>query len=162
MLFLLFQLDADRYALPARDVTEVLPIVSTKVLPGAPQGIIGLVNYRGVAVPVLDLALLALGRPSARRVSTRLLIVNYPFVGVGERLLGVVVEHATEMIAKAPDDFKPTGVTTSSARYLGPVAQDPRGLIQRVDVASLLTPELQAALYAGNEHGVTTPARLAP
>ena len=29
MLFLLFQLDADRYALPARDVQEVLPLVST-------------------------------------------------------------------------------------------------------------------------------------
>ncbi len=154
MLFLLFQLDEDRYALPARDVTEVLPLVMTKALPGAPVGIIGLANYRGVAVPVLDLALLAVGRPSARRVSTRLLIVNYPFSGGRERLLGVVVEHATEMIAKEPDDFKPTGVTTSAARYLGPVAQDPRGLIQRVDLTALLTPELQAALYAGNERGL--------
>ena len=158
MLFILFQLDADRYALPAREVTEVLPLVATKALPGAPPGIIGLVNYRGVAVPVLDLALLALGRPSARRVSTRLLIVNYPFGGDHERLLGVVVEHATEMIAKEPGDFKPTGVTTSAARYLGPVAHDPRGLIQRVEVASLLTSELQAALYADNDRGVPVAA----
>ena len=35
MLFLLFQLGADRYALPARDVAEVLPLVALKGVPGA-------------------------------------------------------------------------------------------------------------------------------
>jgi chemotaxis-related protein WspB len=150
MLFLLFQLDADRYALPARDVQEVLPLVSTKALPGAPAGIVGLANYRGQAVPVLDLAILALGRASARRVSTRLLIVNLSGAGERERLLGLIVEHATEMMAKEPADFHPPSVATTAARYLGPIAQDPRGMIQRIDVTALLTPELRAALYPEN------------
>ena len=147
MLFLLFQLDADRYALPARDVTEVLPLLSVKTLPGAPAGVVGLINYRGLAVPALDLALLALGRPAARRVSTRILVVNYPHPDGRERLLGVIVERATEMIAKEPGEFRPIGIASPAARYLGPVAQDPRGMIQRVDVGALLTDELRAALY---------------
>jgi len=161
MLFLLFQLDADRYALPARDVQEVLPLVATKALPGAPAGIVGLANYRGQAVPVLDLAIPTLGRPSARRVSTRLLIVNLPGPAGREQLLGVMVEHATEMIAKTPADFRPLSVATVGARYLGPIAQDPRGMIQQVDVAALLTPELRAALYPENGNG-GSPAALPP
>lgn len=160
MLFLLFQLDADRYALPARDVKEVLPIVTTRVLPGAPAGISGLINYRGVAVPVLDLALLALGRPSARRVSTRMLIVDFPAADGRERLLAVVVENATEMAAMDPAEFRPLGLTTAGARYLGPVAHDARGMIQRVDFSALLSEELRAALDAASATS-PSPAALA-
>lgn len=147
MLFIVFQLDTDRYAFPARDVKEVLPLVATKALPGAPIGIVGAVNFRGTAVPVLDLSLLALGRPSARRVSTRLLIVNYPHPDGSERLLGITVERATETVAFAPGDFRSVGVALNGARYLGPVAQDARGMIQRVEVAALLTEEMRAALF---------------
>jgi len=36
-LFLLFQLGADRYALAADSVGEVLPLVTIKALPGSPR-----------------------------------------------------------------------------------------------------------------------------
>jgi chemotaxis-related protein WspB len=150
MLFILFQLGSDRYALPARDVAEVLPMVAVKVLPGAPAGVAGLIDYRGTAVPAIDLSALALGRPAARRVSTRLLMVRYPHPRGGERLLGVIAERATETMVKEPGDFKPTGVTSEATRYLGPVAHDARGLIQRVDVQALLTDELRVALFPEN------------
>lgn len=138
MLYLLFQLDADRFALAARDVHEVLPLVATRALPGAPPGFVGLINYRGQAVPILDLALVALGRPSVRRVSTRLLIVDHPAASGPGELLGLVVERATGMVAKEPREFRPAGTGTAGARYLGPVAQDPDGMIQQINVAGLL------------------------
>jgi len=147
MLFVLLQIGSDRYALPACDVVEVLPMMTLKSLPGAPAGVAGLVDYRGAAVPVIDLSALALGRPAARRVSTRLLMVKYPHPVVGERRLGVIAERATEMITRAPDDFRPTNVSSKATRYLGPVTHDARGLIQRVDVQALLTDELCAALF---------------
>ena len=132
-----------------------------KALPGAPTGIVGAVNYRGQAVPVLDLVLLALGRLAARRVSTRLLIINFPQAGGRDRLLGVIVERATEMVAKEPGEFRPLGLVMAGARYLGPVAQDPRGMIQRVEVAALLTDELCAALYPNIGHDLPPTAALA-
>jgi chemotaxis-related protein WspB len=147
MLFLLFQLGADRYALPAGEVTEVLPLVALKSLPGAPLGVAGLIDYRGTAVPVVDLSALTLGRPAAQRVSTRVLMVKYPLARDETRLLGLIAEKATETMARQPEDFKPTGVTSESTRYLGPVAHDPRGLIQRIEIDALLTPALRAALF---------------
>ncbi|MBI5691831.1 MAG: purine-binding chemotaxis protein CheW [Verrucomicrobia bacterium] len=162
MLYLLFHLDADRYAFPARDVKEVLPLVSTKALPGAPAGIVGAVNFRGMAVPVLDLAQLALGRPSARRVSTRLLIVNYPHPDGRHCLLGVTVERATEMISRDPAEFRPVGVATAGARYLGPVIQDAGGMIQRIEIAELLTAELREALFPEAVAGAPVPAGKTP
>jgi chemotaxis-related protein WspB len=147
MLFLLFQLGQDRYALEAGLVVEVLPLVALKALPGAPRGVAGLVDYRGTAVPVIDLNALALNVSAAARVSTRLLIVRLKLEQNGERLLGLVVERATEMLKCAPDDFRPTGVETRGAPYLRGVVRDRQGLIQRVDVAAMLSEDLRVALF---------------
>jgi chemotaxis-related protein WspB len=147
MLFLLFHLGQDRYALEAGQVVEVLPLVALKALPGAPRGVAGLIDYRGVAVPVIDLSALALGVPAALRVSTRLLMVRYLPPPGGERLLGLIAERATDTMKCAPEDFRSTGVESPGARYLGPVVHDPRGLIQRVEIAALLSDELRAALF---------------
>lgn len=155
MLFLLFQLGPDRYALPARDIVEVLPLVMLKTLPGAARGVAGLVNYRGVAVPVLDLSALALGVSAAPRVSTRLLVVRYAPPSGGEQLLGLVTERATETLQPAPEDFQSTGVTQGDSRWLGPVTRDPRGLIQRVEVAALLTEDLRASLFPSTAEAAT-------
>jgi len=146
MLFILFQLGADRYALAASQVAEVLPLVTLKAIPRAPRGVAGLADYRGAAVPVLDLSALALGAPAAARVSTRLLLVRSAADG-GGRLLGLVAERATETLRRAPEDFQPTKVDNAGTRWLGPVARDARGLVQRVDVDAMLTPELRAALF---------------
>lgn len=147
MLFILFQLGADRYALPARDVAEVLPLVTLKEIPGAPRGVAGVMDYRGAPLPVLDLSALALGRPAARRVSTRLLVVHYAARDGASHLLGLLAERATEMLNRAPEAFQPAGVQGAETRYLGPVVSDARGLIQRVEIGELLNDELRAALF---------------
>lgn len=147
MLHILVQLGADRYAIPARDIVEVLPLVALKSLPCAPRGVAGLLDYRGVSVPVVDLSALALDAPAARRVSTRLLLVNYLLPRGGTRLLGLLAERTTETMKRDPADFHPADVANGGARYLGPVVHDPRGLIQRIEIAALLTAELRAALF---------------
>ena len=64
MLFLLFQMGEDRYAIEATQVLEVLPLVNFKRIPGAPSSMAGVFNYHGTPVPLIDLSELALGRPS--------------------------------------------------------------------------------------------------
>src|SRR5438445_146788 len=78
MLFLLFKLGKERYALSASRVVEVLPLVDLKQLPQAPNGVAGVFNYRGRPVPALDLCALTLGHSSSELLSTRIIIVNYP------------------------------------------------------------------------------------
>ena len=147
MLFVLFQLGNDRYALEAARLLEVLPLVRLKRIPQAPRGIAGAFNYRGTPTPAVDLCDLALGRPAELRLSTRLLVVRYG-AGSDERALGLIAERTTETMRRAPEDFVPAGVTAPAARYLGPIVTDARGsLIQRVDVDALLNAEVRAALW---------------
>lgn len=148
MLFLLFQLGPDRYAIEAGRVTEVLPLVKLKSLPQSPAGVAGVFTYRGAPVPVLDLCELALERASKARRSTRLLIVNYTDMHGIERLLGLIAEHASETLRCDRGDFQDAGFKNDGTPYLGPVKEDPRGLIQWIKVEELLPVDVQGMLYA--------------
>ncbi|HVY72098.1 MAG TPA: chemotaxis protein CheW [Verrucomicrobiae bacterium] len=147
MLFLLFQLGGDRYALEAAQVVEVLPLVSIKRIPRAPAGIAGALNYRGAPVPVIDLNELATGRPAAARLSTRIILVNYIDSGGSRRVLGLIAEQATQMLRRDPGDFASTGIRPENAPYLGPVVADERGMIQWVEVNQLLPDPVQNLLF---------------
>jgi len=63
MLFLVFQLGPDRYAIEAAQVVEVLPLVNSKHIPRAPLGVAGVFDYHGTPVPLIDFTELAQGTP---------------------------------------------------------------------------------------------------
>ena len=147
MLFLVFELGTDRYALEVRQIAEVLPLLETTGIPGAPPAIAGLLAYRGALIPVIDLVHLTIGRPAARRLSTRIVLVHYPDQRGGVHLLGVIVERATQAIRRDRADFVPSGVTPPGTSYLGGVATDARGVLQAIDVGSLLPSSLRALLF---------------
>lgn len=138
MLFLAFQVGADRFALEAARVIEVLAMVELQKIAGAPVGTAGEFVYRGEPVPVLDLCLLTLGRASNLRLSTRVLLLRHePQPGV-QKPLGLIAEHATELVQKNLGEFTSVGD--------GLVAPDPRGPLRLLQLDKLLTPELRDLL----------------
>lgn len=147
MLFLLFQIGTERYALEARQVAEVLPLVNIKRIPMTPPGVAGVVNYHGQPVPVLDLNELALGEPAPERLSTRIIVTHYTDGAGCRRLLGLIAGRTTETLRREPEEFRPTGITPAGGGYLGPVATDERGLIQWVEIDRLLPEALQQLLF---------------
>jgi chemotaxis-related protein WspB len=151
MLFLVFQQGAHRYAIDSSQIAEVLPLVTITSIARAPEEVAGIFVYRGAPVPVIDLSQLFEGRPAERRLSTRVVIVHYPN-GTGDtRLLGLIAEKATGTIRREPGDFVDSGVLNDRAPYLGSVATDTRGLVQRVDIARLLTARHRALFEQAGE-----------
>jgi chemotaxis-related protein WspB len=156
MLFLLFQLGKERYALQASRVVEVVPLLELKQLPQAPQGVAGIFNYRGRPIPAVDLCALTLGQPASERFSTRIIIVNYPDDRGTNHLLGLIAEHATEMLRKDANDFLDSGVRLSEAPYLGPILMDDKSPVQWIyeqrllpePVRHMLFPELAVSSHA--------------
>lgn len=147
-LFLQFEIGGHRYLIEARTVAAVLPRPGLKPLPGAPAGVAGVANYQGRPVPVIDLAELATGRPAADRLSTRLVLVRYRAPS-GEKLLGLVAERATSVARVDEKTFAPAGV--AAAPWLGGVTPASGALAQRVEIESLLPPELRAVLFQAVE-----------
>jgi chemotaxis-related protein WspB len=148
MLFLLFQLGRDRYALEVSRVVEVLPLLELKRLPQAPKGVAGVFNYRGRPVPAVDLSELTLGQPASERMSTRIIVVSYRGSSGASHLLGLVAENATEILRKDPKDFVDSGVRIGAAPYLGPVLMDAEGRpIQWLHEQHLLSEPIENLLF---------------
>jgi chemotaxis-related protein WspB len=151
VLFLLFELDRQRYALDTAHVDEVLPLVEIRAIPRAPPGVAGVIAYRGTTLPVIDVSELALGRPAARLLSTRIVLVQHA-AGEGKaRPLGLILERATRTLRCEPDEFQASGLSRAGAPFLGPLAALPTGLVQRLELAELLTPAACAALFEAAE-----------
>lgn len=160
MLFLLFELDGDRYALDAAEIVQVLPLVATKSIPGAPGWVAGVFDRHGAAVPVIDVSHLALGRAARQLRSTRLVLVRYETRhnaqnnaqnvyddAKSEHLLGLIVERATQTLRIEREAFAGSGVATPHARWLGPVANDALGVVQWVEVQQMLDDNVKALLF---------------
>lgn len=147
MLFLLFQLGNDRYLLNTMQVAQVLPLIGVKQIPLMPAGVAGALNYGGKPLPVIDLNQLAVGRPAARKLSTRIVLVNYHGQNGVRKLLGLIAEKATELVRYEPDEFTDPGITNPETPYLGPVVSDAAGLMQWVDPDKLLPASITEKLF---------------
>ena len=128
MLFLHFQIGDNGFALAADQIVEILPLVELKRARHMPEAVAGLFDYRGGFVPVIDLCELELKRPARRRLSTRIIMTRLP--GDESSVIGLIAENATETLRRDPGDF-------------APFASSPRGLIQRVDLETLLPAPLR-------------------
>lgn len=147
MLFLLFRMGDDRYALDALQIAEILPMVGVKEVPKAPSGVAGILDYHGVPVPLIDLSQLALGRPAQRRLGTRIVLVNYSIPSGASHLLGLLAERATEVIHRDPTDFVASGIGNDTAQYLGSVAADAQGMLQWIKIDRLLPSSVRDQLF---------------
>jgi len=144
MKVLVFHIGDDRYGLPLRQVTRVLPAAALKLLPQAPVGVAGLLDMHGAPVPVLDLSAMA-GMPAEQIwFDTRIILVDYPGADA-PRALGLLAEHVAGVEAIADSALRDAGI--AAAPFLGQVASGAHGMLQLVELAHLIPPAMQALLF---------------
>jgi chemotaxis-related protein WspB len=148
MLFLLFQIGQDRYAIEAQRAVEVVPLLELKKIPQSPPGVAGIVNYRGRPVPAIDLCALTLGRPARAQLSTRIIILRHQNSNGPVRLVGVIAERATELLRREGGDVLKPVTDGARSGFLGPVMMDERGFLQLVRPDNLLPDPVREAIFA--------------
>ena len=132
MLYLQLYLDEYRYILSTSNVVEIVPGVKLTPIPKVPSYISGICNYRGSSVPVIDLCELFLNRPSKKKLSSRIVFVNVSRSENRKKIVGFLVEKATETIKLDEDSFVSSGVYNKDLPFTGPVVSDKQGLITRI------------------------------
>lgn len=158
MLCVLFTLDDQRYAVSCQRIVEVVPRVEFRSLPRAPEYVAGLLDYRGVIVPVIDLCSLVTGTPGRELYSTRIILTEYAGTGNadaagGARILGLMAERVTE-IADVPDSgLRDPGVHTADSSYLGKISvgTEETSMVQLIEVEHLLSDDVREMLFTEPE-----------
>jgi purine-binding chemotaxis protein CheW len=102
MEFLAFRLGQEEYGIDILKVQEIRGYDSVTKIANAPDFIKGVVNLRGVIVPIVDMRIkFNLGAPTYDEF-TVVIVLN-----IGDRVVGMVVDSVSDVISLTPGQIKP-------------------------------------------------------
>ena len=134
--FLSFQLGAEEYGIDILRVQEIRAYEKATRMPNTPAYIKGVINLRGVIVPVIDLRM-KFGLESAEYNEMTVVVV----LNLAHRTVGIVVDSVSDVLALAAGDIRPAPEFTArvdNAFVRGLATIDQRMLII-ADIERLMT-----------------------
>lgn len=142
--FVVFQLDAQRYALELARVERVLPMVAIAAFPRAPAIVAGLIDLQGELVPAIDLRK-RFGLPArAPRPSDQLLIARS-----ARRRLALAVDAVGSVLTLPANDLAAPDTLVPGLEYV-------RGIVQLPAEGIVFVHDLDACLSLDEERALAT------
>lgn len=153
--YLTFTLNGEAYALDIFHVTEILEYRALTVVPMMPDFIRGVINLRGRAVPVIDLAIrFGRGRTEIQR-RTSIIIVHVEDPSLAEMAgfdgddksitdgqdIGVLVDSASKVVTLQPEDIEPAPAFGAGIRadYISGMARRDQDFLILLDIGHVLS-----------------------
>jgi purine-binding chemotaxis protein CheW len=139
--FLVFAVEGQKYALPLETVARIVRAVEITSLPKAPPIVIGIVNFRGRVVPVVNLRR-RFGLPEREmELSDQLVVANTP-----ARPVALLADRVEEVVEIDPQEIIDAGRIVPQTEYLAGVVKASGSLVLIHDLATFLSLDEDAAL----------------
>ncbi len=125
--YLTFSVNREEYAVDIMSVREIKGWVDVTRLPNTVEYLRGVMNLRGVIVPIFDLKCRFTGEVSAVTPSSVIIIL-----AVHDRIIGVLVDAVSDILDVGREDVQaaPQSETQSSARFIsGLISLDHRMIV---------------------------------
>ena len=106
--YLSFRLGNEEYGIPILTVQEIRGYQEPTRIANAPPAIKGVVNLRGVIVPIVDLRVQLGLEQVAYNEITATIVLN-----LGQRVVGIVVDSVSDVVALTPAQIKAPPQMTS-------------------------------------------------
>ena len=135
-----FSLEELNYALPVESVLKVIFSVEIRFLPKAPDIILGIINYKGSIVPVINMRKRFGLKDHEVGLSDLLIIAD-----CGKRIVAILVDTIFGLKTLSRQELKETE-TISFAEHLKGVAKTDDGLILIYDLENFLDLDEESAL----------------
>ncbi len=143
--YLTFTLGAEEYGIDILKVQEIRGYDAVTKIANAPPFIKGVINLRGVIVPIVDLRIkFNLGNPGYDPF-TVVIILN-----IGKRIMGIVVDGVSDVIQLSADNLHaaPEFGSILDTRYLLGLGTVEERMIIVVDIEGLMTSQEMALIEA--------------
>ena len=146
--FLTFTLGSEEYAIDILRVQEIRGYDQVTAIANSPAFIKGVINLRGAIVPIVDL-----------RIKFNLPSVTYdPFtvviiLNVLNRIVGIVVDSVSDVLALMPNEIKPAPEFGGSfdTQYLMGLATVEERMLILVNIEQLMSSQEMALLNEGSD-----------
>jgi purine-binding chemotaxis protein CheW len=134
--FLAFTLGQEEYGIDIQKVQELRGYDTVTRIANAPEYIKGVVNLRGIIVPIIDMRIkFNLGTPTYDQFTVVIILT------IGSRVMGMVVDSVSDVITLSPEQVKPApemGSVLDTDYLIGLGTIDERMLIL-VDIERLMS-----------------------
>jgi purine-binding chemotaxis protein CheW len=144
--FLTFVCAGEEYGVAILCVQEIKGWEGVTRVPYTPNYLLGVMNLRGVIVPVIDLRR-RFGLPARAADGSTVVIVVRVDTERGEKTAGIVVDAVSEVYGVAADHIKPTpdlGASTDRACVRGLASVDEK-MVMLLDIDKLVLSCIDAA-----------------
>jgi purine-binding chemotaxis protein CheW len=138
--YLTFVCAGEEYGVEILCVQEIKGWEGVTRVPYTPPYLLGVMNLRGVIVPVIDLRLRFGLAPRATDGSTVVIVVRVR-AGLVEKTAGIVVDAVSEVYSIAPEDIKPApelGASPDGACVRGLTTVDEK-MVMLLDIDRLVS-----------------------
>ncbi|MBB3118120.1 chemotaxis protein CheW [Pseudoduganella violacea] len=136
--YLAFTLGQEEYGIDIQKVSEIRSYETPTRIANAPEFVKGVVNLRGLIVPIVDMRIkFNLGTPNYNQF-TVVIILN-----IGSRVVGMVVDSVSDVTTLEPEQIKAApemGSTINTEHIVGLGTLEERMLIL-VDIDKLMSSE---------------------
>ena len=133
---LTFTLGSEEYGIDILKVQEIRGYDAVTTIANAPEFIKGVINLRGIIVPIVDMRIkFHLGKVEYDQF-TVVIILN-----VAHRVVGIVVDGVSDVIALTPDQIKPSPEFSTSldTQYITGLGTVDERMIILMDIEKLLS-----------------------
>lgn len=151
--FLTFALGPNEYGIEILKVQEIRRCERVTHIVNAPKFIKGVINLRGIIVPIIDLRMKFFAGKSGFDEFTVVIILN-----LETRVVGIVVDSVSDVIQLDPDSIREAPSLSSvdlDARFIRGLATLNERMVILVDIESLMTsPDMaliDPAVVAGSD-----------
>lgn len=137
--YLTYRLGAEEYGVDIQKVQEIRSYETPTRIPGAPEYVKGVVNLRGVIVPIVDLRM-RLGCAEAEYTPFTVVIV----LAVHNRVVGAVVDSVSDVLDLEESVIKPPPQLSEGQGpdFITAIASVEERMLMLVDMDSLLASTL--------------------
>ena len=132
--FVLFNIEEIQYALYLYSVIKVIRSVNITPLPKAPDVVMGIINFHGEIIPVIDIRKLFNLPLKEIGLEDRFIIVKTSY-----RTIALFVDTVEEVLEVKEDNIKDIEELLPSADYLSGVAKIRNNIILISDIEKLLS-----------------------
>jgi purine-binding chemotaxis protein CheW len=124
----LFRLDRQTFAIPITNVRQIIEMVTITPVPQVVQSVVGMINFHGATVPVINLRKHLGMHEQAARLHTPIILAT-----VSGRMLGLLVDDVLDVMGFSPSQLiNPADVLPielGDLPIISNMAQTPQGMV---------------------------------
>ncbi|MEM7179832.1 MAG: chemotaxis protein CheW [Spirochaetota bacterium] len=135
--FLLFQIKNSKYAIAANTVTEILWLPELTAVSGLPRYFVGIFNYRGDIIPVMDINLRQRKKTYSYKINNKIVVLQ-----LAKQKIAIHISSATKVIGSEHCEFLPLQQVqqqkkSQNTEIITEIIKHDNEIIQKIDIGKL-------------------------